>query len=685
MTETREQLAEPATAMQILLIDDNPDDRDHFRRLLLAGFPRGLNVIEASTGERGIDAFSEVDPIHCVLLDMHLPDMSGLDVLEAVRDHHGDVLWPVVVLTGSMGEGEPSSVLRAGAQDFASKSWVSAESLTRAIENAIERHTLMHELRSSEERLRLALAAANMGTWEWDLASDRVLWSDGHFRILGYEPGEFEPTYAHWRSRVHPEDLSLVEAALREARERGGAYQCEYRVVWPDGSVRWTQARGRYLLGAGRAARRMHGIMHDITESRLVAEALSRLNAELETKIAERTVQLVEAQKLDAVGQITGTLAHDFNNLLAAIQGNLEVLRHRLATDPAGIKLVDGALQGAQRGGDLTRRLLSFVRRQDLQSRPADLRELVQGMDDLLRRAVGPMIEIRAEVAADLWLAVVDPNQFELSLLNLAVNARDAMSSGGTLTFRLHNETVRDSAPYPPELRPGDYVRVAVDDTGSGMDTATLTRATEPFFTTKVDGKGTGLGLASVHSLALQSGGALRLSSSPGIGTTVEMWIPRAAEAPASLPEPGLATRSDSPAAGKLNVLLVEDDFLIAMSTQAVLEDLGHRVRVAPSGGKALEQLAADPAIDIVITDHAMPGMTGVELAEHIRTAWPGMPILLATGYGHDGDGATTLPLPRIAKPYSQQQLAQAIRTVVGAPVVSPAAGPSLPRDGPPA
>lgn len=663
MIEARPQRPQAGDPLRIVLIDDNPEDRDHLRRMLLAGLTRRVQIVEAATGEQGIIACSEVGRIDCVVLDFHLPDMTGLDVLDALREQHGEMMWPVVVLTSSMGGSEPASVLRSGAEDFVSKDWISPESMARAIENARERHSLTRELRQAEERLRLALSAANIGTWEWNLATDQVIWSEGHFRILGYEMGAFEPTFEHWRSRVHPEDLARVEAAIDDALKLNDEYQCEYRVIRLDGCVRWVQARGRHLLATGRAVQRMYGILLDITESRLATDALARQNVELETEIAERTAQLVQAQKLDVVGQITGALAHDFNNLLAAIQGNLDVLRRRLEGDSDALKLIDGALQGTGRGSDLTKRLLSFVRREQLQSRSVDVLTLLHGMDDLLRRSVGPMIDIRIDAAADLWPATVDPSQLELALLNLAVNARDALPSGGTITIRLQNERVAGGAPYPAELRAGDYVRITVDDTGVGMDPATLARATEPFFTTKSGGRGTGLGLSSVHGLALQSHGALRLTSGCNVGTTVELWLPRVSEATGALPLSDHAKPSGNPAPGKLNVLLVEDDALIAMSTQAVLEDLGHDVRVALSGAKALDLLRADPNIELVITDLAMPIMTGLELAERIRATWPRMPILLATGYGDGIDG--TLDLPRITKPYRQRDLANAIREVM--------------------
>ena len=285
--------------------------------------------------------------------------------------------------------------------------------------------------------------------------------------------------------------------------------------------------------------------------------------------------------------------------------------------------------------------------------------DLLHGMDDLLTRSVGPMIEIKIEGGADLWQATVDPSQLELAVLNLTVNARDAMPAGGTMTVTLANETITGGAPHPAELPPGDYLRLTVADTGVGMDEETLARATEPFFTTKSDGRGhrAGPGVGPRPGVAVRRRAAAdqpdrQRRPPPRYGCRGLPAMPRTW--PVSGPAGG------DPAPRKLKVLLVDDDGLIAMSTQAVLEDLGHTVRTAGSGKKALELLAADPAVDLVISDHAMPGMTGLELIQRIRAQWPRMPILLATGYD-DSIGADR-DLPRITKPYSQRGLAAAIR-----------------------
>ena len=397
--------------------------------------------------------------------------------------------------------------------------------------------------------------------------------------------------------------------------------------------------------------------------------ALQRLNETLEERVATEIMERIkveeafrQAQKMEAVGQLTGGIAHDFNNLLAAVLGNLKLLRKRLAGDASALRLIEGAIEGAERGAALTQRLLAFARQQDLHPAAVDVAELIHGMLEMLRRSIGPLIEIDTDFAADLWPAHVDANQLELAVLNLVVNARDAMPEGGRLTLSAQHATVVAAA--DDALEAGDYVCLAVADTGSGMDEATLARATEPFFTTKGAGKGTGLGLSMVHGLAAQSGGALRLSSRPGAGTTAELWLPRARVLP------GRATAVRRRAAPQVprscTVLLVDDDALISMATGEMLKDLGHQVVEAHSGSKALEILRSGTPVDLVVSDEAMPNMRGTQLAAAIRVSWPDLPIILATGYAELPTGSAW-ELPLLRKPYSQQDLAAAIASALGA------------------
>ncbi len=399
-------------------------------------------------------------------------------------------------------------------------------------------------------------------------------------------------------------------------------------------------------------------------EQRVEAEraALAELNETLEQRVRERTdalraeieekqraqEQLRQIQKIETIGHLTGGVAHDFNNLLAVILGNLELLLKRVPDDPRLHRLINGALQGARRGASLTQRLLAFARKQDLHASASNIAQLIEGMKDLLARLAGPQITIALELDRDLPPAKVDANQLELAVLNLVVNARDAMPEGGSVTVALDEPEQADRT-----LAPGRYLRLRVMDTGTGMDQATLERAIEPFFSTKQLGKGTGLGLSMVHGLAIQLGGTLQLQSTPGEGTIATMWLPVTAEQVQA--QSAAARRKD--AAAPAVILVVDDDPLISASTTDMLEDLGHTVIETHSGRQALEVLSSGAAVDLLLTDYAMPEMMGLELAREAMTMRPGLPVLLATGYA-ELPPDTALNLPRLAKPYLQDQLA---------------------------
>jgi len=395
---------------------------------------------------------------------------------------------------------------------------------------------------------------------------------------------------------------------------------------------------------------------------------LQRLNEELEHRVNERTrereqalAQLFEAQKVDTVGRLTDGIAHDFNNLLMAMISSLEVLKKRLKDDPRASGLIETALRGAARGSALTQRLLAFARRQELRPESVQAAELVTGMQDLLARALGPAVKIQVDVPADLPPILVDANQLELALLNLVVNARDAMPEGGIITLSA-TEADPGDAGAPEGLAAGRYVRLTVADTGTGMPESVLTRATEPFFTTKGIGKGTGLGLSMVHGLAGQSGGALKLSSVIGEGTNAELWLPQSEQAARARERKENAGKPEVAPAHPLTVLLVDDDSLVLAGWAAALDDLGHTAVEANSGAEALALLKSHPEISLVVTDYAMPGMTGLALAEQIARAHPGLPIALATGFAELPAGSTDLP--RIRKPFQQAELAEMIASL---------------------
>jgi signal transduction histidine kinase len=403
---------------------------------------------------------------------------------------------------------------------------------------------------------------------------------------------------------------------------------------------------------------------HDATETHLAQAELrenqarlQELNATLEQRVAAAVAEraqvqdaLRQSQKMDAMGQLTGGVAHDFNNLLMPIIGSLDMLQRKGLGDARTQRMIDGALQSAERAKTLVQRLLAFARRQPLQAQSVDVAALIRGMEDLLASTVGPRIKLELDIAADLPAAVADANQLEMALLNLAVNGRDAMPDGGTLTIAAGQETLRDD--HGRGLKAGAYLRLCVHDNGVGMDEATQRQATEPFFSTKGVGRGTGLGLSMVHGLAAQLGGALTLESELGSGTTIKIWLPvanqhAAAQSPRTDPVLG-------PGAG--TVLLVDDEDLVRASTADMLTDLGYRVVEAQTAEDALRKMDEELHVDLLVTDHLMPGMTGVDLAKAIGRKRPDLPVLLISGYAEaEGIGPG---LTRLTKPFRQRELA---------------------------
>jgi PAS domain S-box-containing protein len=523
-----------------------------------------------------------------------------------------------------------------------------------------ERQAAEESLRQSEEQFRLLVqGVTDYAIYMLDTQGRVSSWNAGAQRIKGYAPDEI--IGEHFSRFYTDEDRKTDEPAkaLRTAAAEG-RFEKEGWRVRKDGTRFWAHVvidpiRGDPIDGDRGEIIGFAKITRDITE---------RLRAQRTLDQARQA--LFQSQKLDAIGQLTGGIAHDFNNLLMAVLGSLELLRKRLPPDPRATALLDNAVLGAQRGAALTQRMLAFARKQDLKIEGVDIPSLVEGMRGLLERSIGPSIELRVRMGPEVAPVFTDANQLEVALLNLAVNARDAMPGGGVVTIEATNALVDDTSELG--LPPGAYVRIAVVDEGEGMDEATLARATEPFYTTKGVGKGTGLGLPMVHGLAEQSGGRLALYSQAGEGTRIEIWLPQADEA-RTIMAAADTLRCDARAATSLTILAVDDDELVLTNTAAMLEDLGHRVIVAASADSALEALGRH-RVDLVITDYAMPRVTGLVLAHQIETRHPGLPVVLATGFAElpPGEGEA---LPRLAKPYSQAELAHLLETV--RPGVAPA------------
>ena len=531
-------------------------------------------------------------------------------------------------------------------------------------------------LRESEERLRLAVDNADVGFWDADIVADTLIWPPRTKAMFGISP-DVPVTIQDFYDGLHPDDLAATTAAYLAAADSDvrALYDVEYRTIGrEDGIERWVAAKGRGVFDAQGRCLRVTGTAVEITARRRAEEALREFNATLEARVAEAIAErelaqdaLRQSQKMEAMGQLTGGVAHDFNNLLTPIVGSLDLLQRKGVGGEREQRLIAGAIQSADRARTLVQRLLAFARRQPLQSVAVDIARLVQGMGDLIASTTGPQIRVIVDVDQDLPAAMADPNQLEMALLNLAVNARDAMPEGGTL--RISALAGSTSVDHPPQLAPGTYVRLSVADTGTGMDDAVLARAIEPFFSTKGIGKGTGLGLSMVHGLASQLGGALTIESREGVGTNVQFWLP---VSPGKAEASPRAAQPASPRADRGIALLVDDEELVRMSTADMLTDLGYAVIEAGSAEEAVEYLAKGPAPDIVVTDHMMPGMTGVELARHLASVRPGLPILLVSGYA-DVDGVDNM-LPRLTKPFRKDELAAALASLAGSRDTMPTA-----------
>lgn len=543
-----------------------------------------------------------------------------------------------------------------------------------------QRHALEAAHRETEERYRLAARATNDAIWDWDLTSNEVAWSEALFEVFGYAPDEVSLTADWWSKQLHPDDRDRVSKGIHEVIDGAMSHwQDEYRFCSADGTYRHVLDRGFVLRRADGSAVRMIGAMLDQT-TRLRAEiALRELNEHLEDRVqAEMDLRsqteeaLRQSQKMETVGQLTGGIAHDFNNLLQIVSGNLELLSQKLSPDVPEIKrYAERAMIGASRASTLTQRLLAFSRRQPLDPKATSINRLIPGMSELLHRTLGETIEMEAVLAPRLWTVQVDQNQLENAIINLAVNARDAMPEGGKLTIETANTHLdRSYVAQHPELAPGQYVVVCISDTGSGMDRETVGKAVEPFFTTKEVGKGTGLGLSMVYGFIKQSGGHLRIYSEVGEGTTVKMYFPRATEE--AVVE--LETLQLNAQGGRNELILIcEDDEDVRAYTAEVLRDLGYRILEAADGPSALRLLAEHRGqVDLLFTDVVLPGgMTGAVLAKEAQSLQPRLRTLFTTGYARNAivhHGRLDPGVELLTKPFSYADLAARVREILDRP-----------------
>jgi len=557
-----------------------------------------------------------------------------------------------------------------------------------------ERHSAEERLRISEaltqknvQRVQLALAAgAIIGTWTWDLLTDRFMVDEAFADAFGLDPtlGQEGIPRAQIIATVHPEDQAGLAKAIDEAIARGGRYAHQYRVRRRDGNYYWLEANGRVDHAPDGTPVSFPGVLIDI-EGRRAVEAerdkaiadLQALNETLEQRVAERTAELMEAearlrqsQKMDAVGQLTGGLAHDFNNLLAGISGSLELMQVRMQQGQfADVERYMFAAQGAaKRAAALTHRLLAFSRRQTLDPKPTDVQLLVRGMQEMIQRSVGPGIVVEVANTSGLWAVLVDAPQLESALLNLCINARDAMPDGGHIKMETANMVLDEREAEQLQMPAGQYLSLCVTDTGTGIPPELLPRVFEPFFTTKPLGSGTGLGLSMIYGFAQQSGGQVRVYSKLGEGTTVRLYLPRhhgnieGESQPSEAPELKSSEQSET-------VLVVDDETTVRMLVAEILEELGYTTIEAGDSAEGLNILQSDVRIDLLVTDVGLPGgLNGRQMADAARSVRPNLKVLFITGYAENaivGNGQLAPGMSVLTKPFSIEAMTQRVRSMI--------------------
>jgi PAS domain S-box-containing protein len=621
-----------ATNGTILVVDDEPDILIALEDL----FENEFRVLTASSPVQALDILRQEPEIAIIISDQRMPEMQGDEFLAKARnvsDAEAILLTGYADLKAVIG-----AVNKGRIMAYVPKPWDPA-ALSSMVAAAYQRRLLARELDTERALLHGLMESTGDLISFKDLEGRFVRLNASKARNLGCTAGECLGRKE--RDYISPERATMIEEAERRAIEARQPDEIVEERTAPDGKTQWFLINHIPILDEQGTVTNLATIERDITERKLME------------------MRLRQADKMQALGTLAGGVAHDFNNLLMAVLGSLDLASRRAPDDPRLTRLLQNATYAAERGASLTQRLLSFSRQRDLRLQTVDVNQVIAGMSDLLTRTLGGVIRIERHLADDLWTAMVDPDQLELAILNLCINARDAMAENGVLTLSTRNEAVEEGR--IADLTGGDYVVIAVADTGTGIPPEVLARVLEPFFTTKEVGKGTGLGLPMVYGLAQQSGGTVTIHSTVGVGTTVELYLSRAATAQDGRPHEEQSVAPDAP---KVRILLVDDDAEVRTVTAAYLSEMGHRVVEAADGSSALDILKADSQLDVLIADFAMPGMTGTELADKAREVRPDLGILLVTGYADPKrvpDGYLMLH-----KPFTRADLATKVSEAAG-------------------
>jgi PAS domain S-box-containing protein len=657
---------------RILVADDNVDMRAYIARLL----GQRWRVETVPDGEAALQAIRRERP-DLVLTDVMMPHLDGFGLLRALRDDPllGDL--PVIVLSARAGEEARVEGLDGGADDYLTKPFSARELIARVnanLELARVRRAAVAELRESEARFRNMAEHAPVMMWMTDPDGSTTylnqLWSE----FTGQMPEE-ALGFGAWMA-MHPDDRAASREIYRAANTTHEPFSIEYRLRRYDGVYRWALATAAPRFGGlGDEGPFLGyiGSVIDISERKEAEHILRRTNEVLEQRVtaavaerAETESQLRHSQKMEAVGKLTGGVAHDFNNVLQVIGGNLQLLVRDVAGNLRAEQRLQTAIAAIARGSKLASQLLAFGRRQPLAPKVVNLGRLIRSIDEMLRRALGEGVEVETIIAGGLWNTFVDVVQVENAILNLAINARDAMGGHGKLTIEAGNAALDDTyTARHDDVLSGQYVMLAVSDTGSGMSPDVLDRAFEPFFTTKPEGQGTGLGLSMVYGFVKQSGGHVKIYSEPSQGTTIRLYLPRSREEE----DVEIAFDSGPATGGTESVLVVEDDEEVRGTVIDMLTDLGYRVLKAKDAQSALAIIESGIAIDLLFTDVVMPGpLRSPELARKARERLPNLSVLFTSGYTEDAivhGGRLDEGIDLLSKPYTREALARKLRHVL--------------------
>jgi PAS domain S-box-containing protein len=660
--------AERGERATILLADDNADMRDYVRRLL----GDHHEVVTVTDGQAALESVRRRRP-DLLLTDIMMPRLDGFELLRAIRADAALKDLPVIVLSARAGADARIEGLAVGADDYLVKPF-SARELIARVDGALMMARLRREmtdlLRASEERFRNMADNSPVMIWTTDPDGACTYLSRLWYEFTGQTPAS--GLGFGWLDATHPDDRAAAEAEFLAATAERRPFTLEYRLRRRDGSFGWAIDAATPWFDRRGAFLGFVGSVIDITERRNIEDAQRRLNDLLEQRVAEAIeereqaeAQLRQAQKMEAVGKLTGGIAHDFNNLLQVIGGNLQLLQKDVAGNPRAEQRLRNAVAGVSRGATLALQLLSFGRRQPLAPKVVNLARLVRGLDEIMRRTLGEAIEVETIIGGGLWNTLVDPSQVENALLNLAINARDAMAGRGKLTIEAGNASLDERYALRNDTTPGQYVMLAVTDTGCGMPAEIVEHVFEPFFTTKPEGQGTGLGLSMVYGFVRQSGGHVKIYSEVGHGTTIRIYLPRARADEDAAPDVD-STPVDG---GRETILVVEDDDDVRSTVVEMLTDLGYRVLRARDAQSAFAIIESGAAIDLLFTDVVMPGpMRSTELARKARERLPGIVVLFTSGYADNAivhHGRLDEGIELLSKPYTQEELARKIRLVL--------------------